>query len=521
MYLPSQMVTELPVEIWLHIVGFIPADDRRKLVGVNRVFFELIMDELYGQLNFVNSNPWELIETLMSLQVRVLKIWPGALCDAIHTMKALKKPLQIQRHKPDAPDPHTRPPGSLSLLVNKVFKKRPTPTDTSLPSPPDVLPPPDKRKELFFDAISRLHRVHELRMYYHEEHGRSFLHDYTTGIWSVHGRNIRRLVIEIPFDNAMAIIPRTGVLEILEELELILRCNPSDASAKDTLCAFVNGLAPTLHSLSLRFVNHSPLSLIESLESFPRIKKLSIPMPLNEYHRPDHSRLRRFLSKNDTLRDLHISYPSCCSPHAWRMPPLFHQIQVTVSCPDTTLPELCSLELSLRSPALISREAIDLFAGLSQNLTSLTLTSRTFSVSTIDTILLSFENHKLKELSLFSEHLSAELMDTFVRRCPELIKLVLEIEDVELKFISAMAERRDLEDLRKPYKDWTLQDLSILQWVYGHGRGHNWACMRAVADVAPTIRSFAGQGNMEEASLRGLRPQLVIDLQQRPSAWQN
>ena len=68
--------------------------------------------------------------------------------------------------------------------------------------------------------------------------------------------------------------------------------------------------------------------------------------------------------------------------------------------------------------------------GLSQNLTSLTLTSRTFSFRTIDTILLSFENHKLKELSLFSQLLSAELMDTFVRRCPELIKLVLEIEDV-------------------------------------------------------------------------------------------
>ena len=84
-----------------------------------------------------------------------------------------------------------------------------------------------------------------------------------------------------------------------------------------------------------------------------------------------------------------------------------------------------------------------------------------------------------------------------------------------------MGERRDLEDLRKPYKDWSLQDLSILQWLYGHGRGHNWACMRAVADVVPTIRNFAGQGNMAEASRRGLRPLLVIDLQQRPSAWQN
>ena len=99
-------------------------------------------------------------------RVRVLKSWPGALCDAIHTLQASKNPLRIQRpNKPDVSDPHTRPPGSLSLLVNKVFKRRPpTPTDTSLPSPPDVLPPPDKRKELFLDAISRLHRVHELIM---------------------------------------------------------------------------------------------------------------------------------------------------------------------------------------------------------------------------------------------------------------------------------------------------------------------------------------------------------------------
>jgi len=248
----------------------------------------------------VENNRTFFRNSFLADRVRVLKIWPGALCDAIHTMKAPKKPLQIQRHKPDASDPHTRPPGSLSLLVNKVFKRRPTPTDTSLPSPPDVLPPPDKRKELFFDAISRLHRVHELRIYYHEDHGRSFLPECATYTWSVHGRKIRRLVIEVPFDNATYIVPRGGTLEILEELELILRCNPSDASAKAILCAFVNGLAPTLHSLSLRFVNHIPLSLIESLGSFPHLKKLSIPMPLDECHRPDHSRLRRFLSENDT-----------------------------------------------------------------------------------------------------------------------------------------------------------------------------------------------------------------------------
>ena len=49
------------------------------------------------------------------------------------------------------------------------------------------------------------------------------------------GISIRRLVMEVPFDNAVNIFPRTGVLEILEELERILRCNPSAASAKDSI----------------------------------------------------------------------------------------------------------------------------------------------------------------------------------------------------------------------------------------------------------------------------------------------
>ena len=51
----------------------------------------------------------------------------------------VKEPLQIQRHKPDASDPHTIPPGSLSLLVNATDPNQHITTESS--------------------AISRLHRV--------------------------------------------------------------------------------------------------------------------------------------------------------------------------------------------------------------------------------------------------------------------------------------------------------------------------------------------------------------------------
>jgi len=43
----------LPLELWLEILSYLPQNSRRKIVGINRFFFELVLDELYEELHIV------------------------------------------------------------------------------------------------------------------------------------------------------------------------------------------------------------------------------------------------------------------------------------------------------------------------------------------------------------------------------------------------------------------------------------------------------------------------------------
>lgn len=47
----------LPIELWLEILSYLPRKSRRKAIGINRFFFELILDELYKELRIVADDP--------------------------------------------------------------------------------------------------------------------------------------------------------------------------------------------------------------------------------------------------------------------------------------------------------------------------------------------------------------------------------------------------------------------------------------------------------------------------------
>jgi hypothetical protein len=49
----------LPNEIWFCIAGFLELDNRllRKIIGMNRPFFELAMDKLYHKFSITWSDP--------------------------------------------------------------------------------------------------------------------------------------------------------------------------------------------------------------------------------------------------------------------------------------------------------------------------------------------------------------------------------------------------------------------------------------------------------------------------------
>lgn len=72
-------------------------------------------------------------------------------------------------------------------------------------------------------------------------------------------------------------------------------------------------------------------------------------------------------------------------------------------------------------------------------------------------------------------------------------------------------------------KDWTLSDLSILQWVTRQGLQYNWEAMRSLATIIPSIKSFAGQGHIGQEGLSDLEPKYdifdVVGLGKRSEAW--
>lgn len=46
----------LPLEIWLHILRFLPPRCVRQLLGVHRLFYALAMDDIYNSLTLLSTS---------------------------------------------------------------------------------------------------------------------------------------------------------------------------------------------------------------------------------------------------------------------------------------------------------------------------------------------------------------------------------------------------------------------------------------------------------------------------------
>jgi hypothetical protein len=56
----------------------------------------------------------------------------------------------------------------------------------------------------------------------------------------------------------------------------------------------------------------------------------------------------------------------------------------------------------------------------------------------------------------------------------------------------------DLDNGRWRYRTWTLSDIAVLKWEFKVGHQYDMVCMKAIASAVPTVRSFAGRGNMND-----------------------
>jgi len=47
---------DLPVELWLEILGYLPRSALHKMIGVNRLLFELALDDLYEEIRLISDD---------------------------------------------------------------------------------------------------------------------------------------------------------------------------------------------------------------------------------------------------------------------------------------------------------------------------------------------------------------------------------------------------------------------------------------------------------------------------------
>ena len=47
---------DLPVELWIEILSYLPRTALHKLIGVNRFLFELALDDIYEELRFIEND---------------------------------------------------------------------------------------------------------------------------------------------------------------------------------------------------------------------------------------------------------------------------------------------------------------------------------------------------------------------------------------------------------------------------------------------------------------------------------
>ncbi|TFK35805.1 hypothetical protein BDQ12DRAFT_687583 [Crucibulum laeve] len=499
---------ELPTEIWLYIAEFIPKNDFRKLAGLNRIFYELVINGLYNELNLMNSNPRLFVFLLENLRnpslagrVRVLKIWPGAVDNALNFPHSLNSTQQPPRYRSSL----------LGAAPPTMWHSSQSLSHANLAS----LPSPEERQSLFLDVLKGLSHVEDCHIkWHHYIECQPMSIDISTAIWSAIGANLLALTINISADKLVDVIAplllqKPTVLSKLETLRILFteRCMSSGdpiaiEAIHDFMVLFINNHAPTLRNLhiyssTMGYSTNMDLSrMFHSFGSFPRLETLKLGIRFNSSNLQDPSGLKRFLQEHRTIRSLELRHTD---PYAWHLLEdgymrggdyLFYG--------DVVLPHILELKFGLKIPGGVNNPGLPYIARMCPSITSLILFDRSLSLAEVSTALRAFNAYRhLQSFSLVVQIFNPELLDLLAQGMPFLKRLVVVADTIagqtngpreewnDRGFQSALIYRRGVDY----YVNWKLQDIMIKSCVYNVGFCYMWACMQSVASIVPSINA--------------------------------
>ncbi|KAJ2932618.1 hypothetical protein H1R20_g4478, partial [Candolleomyces eurysporus] len=559
---------DLSAKLWLHIAEMLEPEERHKLIGLNRLFFELVMNERYRNLSLVSPDGYNLLETMERLlipgianRVRSLTIWSEDVCTAIWPADFSFEPKPRYELSPHQIVLVPKEPESIWTAVKRrVFREdKPPPEPRYIVHRYPILPDSPGRLQLFQQALGRITNLEELSIKRRvrlngnrrpipppEQMARFLANCMQECIWPVARATVRKLTLDVDSQFFEGFVPAPDVFpQNIRHFVLRLWSN-ANANSEENLKMSSN-VALFVRKLSEAKTGTSGLERLSlegdcqafwsGLGTIPNLRGLELHIPAQVIiQRPmQDTDLHRLLMKNaESIQHLSIipmnktpqqPHLSTNSIDASAEPRLI-QVGGVVS---QTLPNLKSLKFKFpwrgrESETLEWRIALEYFAFLGKNATSLTIQDSLSAIG-LESTLRAFNRIRqepLRELHLNVTVLTPDVVETIVRICPNLVKLdvvygTLCPEDEYVSWIlKPSLTGAILAKFIQQIKDRgchpcpSLMDISLMSYVSGTGLKYHLPLMNAYAGILPSVVSFAGIRDATEEALASLEPKMAF-----------
>ncbi|KAH8826581.1 hypothetical protein DL96DRAFT_1711142 [Flagelloscypha sp. PMI_526] len=443
--------TTIPAEVWLQISQYIPPEELRKTLGINRTVLYYAFHVLYGNIAIKNL----LLPGTMKLLRRlrdpfVAKFIHTLTLDVSETLNAsaVGSANAIQR------------PTRLIAVVRNVLARTHAQTTTYNPSEDPTLYL--LAAQIHFCSLSQL----ELQFW-----GPSLdtnLSRFTADIWKNHGSRLTKLALGGSLEELQRIIAQKPHLPLLQDLTLKF-CEESIPRniLRDCVAKFLNEIGPQLVSFTLlSWASGSLESLFENLKPFSdKLERLRIRAPFNQAFQGNGTGLGNLLrarSTSITDLELRLSPLGAVFDPGTELPLSNWMTAMFIDEDDHLLPRLKNLELYPSRLAGGWAAALALCTRSARTLERLTIRDRYLSAEEISILLhVLSEGSKLKFLRVNAKTPDITVMDLFAKDMPNLETLQLYVgngEPGEEAMKSGLVGRK--------YENFKLKHLEVWQSGY-------------------------------------------------------
>ncbi|KAF9523302.1 hypothetical protein CPB83DRAFT_693934 [Crepidotus variabilis] len=496
---------DLPVEIWLEILAYLPRSALHKMLSINRLLFELALNDIYEEIRLVDDDE-EMVKVLKQLRSPSI---------AERVKRLYIRPAFLPGMDESNEGSSAEPSGPSSLEAGFNFLKS---LSISRKLRSTIPVPAERIFHLASTAIKKCINLRHLTVVVHDHALTPLFMDFLDSLY--HSDSLGPKLTQLSIDTTALKLPsllkplikRVSSLTSLEEFEFSLvdsrfsQTNADYAASYKTLKTFFETFSKTLITVSVSTL--VPRDLKPLFTAFPLgkpFRRLQLCAIFNSATLPTPHELTTFLfNQASGLENLTLSaHPRQTSFHSsgyeyadWL---LKSSTPTTVEFGSLKFPNLRSLNIELPTVPHRRNAPLPPLVDIAPNITTLILTHHYLTFEHLTEImdnLPTFEPQKIKlqrfEFRLLS--LCPQTFDVLAQKAPRLLELSIEylrssadISGSEVRLWDQGKTLNDFRELMQPrrYPNWGLSKLR-LACLQSNSHAHPVpSFMEAVASTLP------------------------------------